>query len=76
MKSVSQVSAWGNSIGIRIPKNVATRLGIKSGDELEIICDDSCVREGMFEVKKIGMKPVYNLSELVEAIEPEQTHEL
>ncbi len=31
-----QVSKWGNSLGIRLPRAVVKALGLKEGDEIEI----------------------------------------
>jgi antitoxin MazE len=31
-----QVSKWGNSLAIRLPKAVVEALGLKEGDEIEI----------------------------------------
>ncbi|WP_229677316.1 AbrB/MazE/SpoVT family DNA-binding domain-containing protein [Psychrobacillus lasiicapitis] len=36
---VTKVSRWGKSLGIRIPKSIAERLGIKEGTELNIYVD-------------------------------------
>ena len=32
-----RVSKWGNSLAIRLPKAVAEDLGLKPGDELELV---------------------------------------
>ncbi len=32
-----QVSKWGNSLAVRLPKALVEDLGLKSGDELEIV---------------------------------------
>ena len=32
-----QVSKWGNSLAVRLPKALVTELGLKSGDKLEIV---------------------------------------
>ena len=31
-----KVAKWGNSLAIRVPKDVATALGVKEGDEVEL----------------------------------------
>lgn len=31
-----KVAKWGNSLGIRIPKDVAAALGVKEGDEVAL----------------------------------------
>ena len=32
-----QVSKWGNSLAVRLPKAVVNELGLKAGDRLEIV---------------------------------------
>lgn len=32
-----QVAKWGNSLAVRIPVDVARRLGIREGDNIEIV---------------------------------------
>lgn len=32
-----QVAKWGNSLAMRIPSDVARQLGLKEGDELDIV---------------------------------------
>ena len=34
---IATVSKWGNSLGIRIPSDIANSLGIKEGDKVDII---------------------------------------
>jgi antitoxin MazE len=34
MEDVMKVSKWGNSLAIRIPADVAQKLGVKEGDEV------------------------------------------
>ena len=31
------VSRWGNSLGVRIPRALVDNLGLKPGDELEVV---------------------------------------
>ena len=31
-----KVAKWGNSLAIRVPKDVAVALGVKEGDEVEL----------------------------------------
>lgn len=38
-----KVAKWGNSLAIRIPKDVAEALGIKEGDEVELSPSDKPV---------------------------------
>ena len=35
-----QVAKWGNSLAVRLPKKLVERLGLRPGDELEIVAAD------------------------------------
>lgn len=43
-----QVSKWGNSLAVRLPASVVEALGLREGDNIEIIVDD----ERTFAVRK------------------------
>jgi antitoxin MazE len=32
-----QVSRWGNSLAVRLPKSLVDALGLKAGDELDVV---------------------------------------
>ena len=34
------VSKWGNSLGVRLPRTLVKALGLKAGDELEVVSAD------------------------------------
>ena len=36
-----KVSKWGNSLGVRIPKDVAEALGLKEGDLMDIFASEN-----------------------------------
>lgn len=59
---VSKVQQWGNSQGVRLPKNVLDLAHIAVGDEVEILVDDHQIL-----VKKVS-RAKYNLAELVSRI--------
>lgn len=64
---VAKVSQWGNSLGVRIPKSVADRLGLKDGSELNMRLDDNV----------ITLEPVksrFTLEDLVSQITDENRH--
>jgi antitoxin MazE len=42
-----QVSKWGNSLAVRLPKALVDQLGLKEGDELDVVA----AREGSIEVE-------------------------
>ena len=43
-----QVAKWGNSLAVRIPKAVAVKLGLKEGDDVDLIA----AGDSRFEVGK------------------------
>lgn len=42
-----QVSKWGNSLAVRLPKALVDELGLKEGDELDVVA----ARKGTIEVE-------------------------
>jgi antitoxin MazE len=36
-EAIMQVARWGNSLAVRLPKALVERLGLKPGDEIEIV---------------------------------------
>ncbi|MCK1385894.1 AbrB/MazE/SpoVT family DNA-binding domain-containing protein [Bradyrhizobium sp. 21] len=42
-----QVSKWGNSLAVRLPKALVDELGLKEGDELDVVA----ARKGAIEVE-------------------------
>jgi antitoxin MazE len=47
MEAVMQVSKWGNSLAVRLPKALVDQLGLKEGDELSVVA----ARQGTIEVE-------------------------
>ena len=47
METAVQVSKWGNSLAVRLPKTLVDELGIKEGDELDVVA----AHKGMIEVE-------------------------
>lgn len=39
-----QVSKWGNSLAVRLPAALVRELGLKEGDQIELLKDDGPVR--------------------------------
>ena len=35
-----RIAKWGNSLAVRIPKDVAEALGLEEGDEVELLAGD------------------------------------
>jgi antitoxin MazE len=42
-----QVSKWGNSLAVRLPKALVEQLGLKEGDELNVVV----AKDGTIEVE-------------------------
>ncbi|MEA2883145.1 MAG: antitoxin MazE [Bradyrhizobium sp.] len=42
-----QVSKWGNSLAVRLPKSLVQELGLKEGDQLNLVA----ARDGEIEVE-------------------------
>jgi antitoxin MazE len=42
-----QVSKWGNSLAVRLPKALVEELGLKEGDQLNVVA----ARDGAIEVE-------------------------
>jgi antitoxin MazE len=42
-----QVSRWGNSLAVRLPKTLVKQLGLKEGDQLNVVA----AKDGAIEVE-------------------------
>jgi len=47
METTMQVSKWGNSLAVRLPKALVDELGLKEGDELNVVA----AKSGTIEVE-------------------------
>jgi antitoxin MazE len=63
------VQKWGNSLGIRIPKALATEAHINQGVDVDI-----SVKDGRLVVEPVAV-PQWSLEELLEGITDENLHE-
>lgn len=36
-----QISKWGNSLSVRLPKDIVDALGLKEGDDVAVTAEDS-----------------------------------
>ncbi|REB11600.1 AbrB/MazE/SpoVT family DNA-binding domain-containing protein [Sporosarcina sp. BI001-red] len=70
---ISTITAqkWGNSLGIRIPKEAADSIGIKPGSELELQVFGN---ENTITLKTKKPKKNYSLEELLTQITDENRH--
>lgn len=66
----TKVQKWGNSLAVRIPKDITKKLGLYEGSSVDILSQ----KEGVL------MKPTRNdsptLKEMVRQITPENRHKL
>jgi antitoxin MazE len=63
-----QLSKWGNSLGLRIPKSVAQELGLTEGAHLDIKAED-----GRIVVSHLA--PRYRIEDLVADLSHEEVSE-
>jgi antitoxin MazE len=64
----TRIQRWGNSLAVRIPKPVASELGLEEGSEVGLE-----VREGVLAVRPLERR--YSLGELVSEIRESNRHE-
>ena len=62
-----QVSKWGNSLGLRLPKPIAREAEVGDGDVVDV-----SVNDGVIIVRPT--RPTYSLDELVDRITPRNRH--
>ncbi|MFP5116151.1 AbrB/MazE/SpoVT family DNA-binding domain-containing protein [Bacillaceae bacterium C204] len=72
MTVAATVQKWGNSLAVRIPKDVAERVEIQQGSEMEMRVMGN---EGVITL--VPKKPIikYTLEELLAQCTPDRAHE-
>jgi antitoxin MazE len=63
----ARISKWGNSLAIRLPRQILSELSLSEGDSMEILAENG----------KLIITPVlkeYGLEELVQGITAENQH--
>ena len=63
----SNISRWGNSLAVRLPKQAADAAGLQEGSEVEIT-----VADGKLTIA--SRRPTYQLSELLADYKPKHRH--
>jgi antitoxin MazE len=61
------VAKWGNSLAVRLPKELAARVGICKGSHIEMAAEDDRL------VLTVG-RPLFRLEELLVGMTPEAMH--
>ncbi len=64
----ARITRWGNSLGIRIPKELALRIGLKEGARVDLTA-----KGGQIVISAV--RPLYTLDELLVGMTPEAVHE-
>ena len=64
----TQLSKWGNSLGVRLPKSVAREAQLGDGDTVQVSVDN-----GAIVIRP--SRPRYSLDELVRRITPKNRHD-
>ncbi len=67
MATTTQLSKWGNSLGLRLPKSVAREVQLDEGDTVQVSVDN-----GTIVIRP--SRPRYSLDELVRRITPKNRH--
>ena len=39
-----QVAKWGNSLAVRLPADLVRKLGLKEGDQIDLLADNGALR--------------------------------
>jgi len=60
----AQISKWGNSLGVRVPKDLAVKVGLVEGAQVEIEAEGGRIVISL-------PTPRYALAELLEGVTPE-----
>ena len=68
MATTTQLSKWGNSLGLRLPKSVAREVQLGEGDTVQVSVDN-----GTIVIRP--SRPRYSLDELVRRITPKNRHD-
>jgi antitoxin MazE len=63
----TQISRWGNSLGLRLPKSVAVEARVAEGDRVDV-----SVKGGAIVIR--SEQPRYALDDLVARITPRNRH--
>ena len=66
--AIQKVSAWGNSLGVRLPQALAQQVGFTEGVSISISVEGD-------KIVLAPTRPKYKLEELLEGMTPEMQHD-
>ena len=65
-----QIAKWGNSFGLRVPRNIAARVGLTEGARVDIEASE----DGRIIITRSRRR--FTLEELLEGMTPDREHPL
>lgn len=71
MTVATTIQKWGNSLAVRIPKDVADRIEVHQGSEIELRVKEN---EGIITLVPKKQPKKYSLEELLTQCKPENRH--
>ncbi|MEJ1967580.1 MAG: AbrB/MazE/SpoVT family DNA-binding domain-containing protein [Rhizomicrobium sp.] len=63
-----QIAKWGNSLGLRVPKDVAEQAGLREGTRVDVEARE----DGSVVIRKAHRR--YTLEELIAGMTPDKAH--
>lgn len=64
----ASVARWGNSLGVRVPKEIAARIGLREGSRVEVTTEDN-------RIVLTVSQPPYRLEDLLAGMTPDAMHQ-
>ena len=68
---VTKIRKWGNSLALRLPQEIVSRLNLREGSEIKIES-----KTNLLVVKPVKKPKIETLKKLLSQITPENSHEL
>lgn len=50
-----KLAKWGNSVGVRLPRTILETAGVREGEEMEVVADQTGVRLWPLRPKKVTL---------------------
>jgi antitoxin MazE len=70
MATQIQIAKWGNSLGLRVPRDIAVRVGLTVGSRVDI----EAAEDGRIVITRSRRR--FSLDELLAGMTPEREHRL
>jgi antitoxin MazE len=66
IERISKVARWGNSLGVRIPREAAEQLKLRNGETVKVQ-----VKNGVMTIRKAKQRKRWTEAELLKGITPD-----